>query len=439
MVGGLLRLERALKTYLGGGDMDFGILLLSTLLVTLMALISYRIVLWYNQRRKFHRERDPSRVELQTKARWRLGGGLITVVGLLTMFIEVLVSGVDVVSPLFGSIEVGMIWAILGIGLTLTYAVVKIPNFAHGDIATIGAYTMALTATIWRYPLPLAFLAAAATGALMGLTQHMLVFRPLINRGARLVQIMIASFALSLTLRAIYFIPAAYYNIINYSPVSSYPLTKIDIPFTQITIYDCNGFCRIGDAAITDLFVWLVATIIPLVVLLHLLLTRTLIGKSMRAVADNVELAQITGINVELIRRMTWLLTGALTGIGGAFLALELPPVNPELGWNSLLRVFAAITLGGLTSFYGTIAGGLIVGFGEKWVPIVGANFGLAGPYGTFMVFLIIVVVLLVRPTGLTGLSLPSFLVKGIHRVSSLLRIRSSSKTEEPSSELGRS
>lgn len=355
---------------------------------------------------------DVGLVEAHVRNWWRLGGGLITILGLAAMFAYIILSGVDLISPINSSIELGLIYAILGIGLTLTYAVVKIPNFAHGEMATLGAYTMAYSHTVWNFPLPLAFAAAGGAGAGLGLLQHLFVYRPLISRGAKIVQIMIGSFALSLILRAVFWIFAALGGIGNYHPVSTIVLTDIEIDIFgafQITLYDCKGlpggFCRLGSSAVTNLFFWVVLLTIPLVLFMHLLLTRTLIGKSMRALADNIELAQITGINVEFIREITWLLVGALTGLGGAFLGIE-SQIGPELGWTNLLKVFAAVTLGGLVSFYGTIAGGLIVGFGELWVTIVGGNFGLSPTWQSFTVFLIIVLVLLIRPAGLSGLNL---------------------------------
>lgn len=389
----------------------------------LVSIIVYRLLLLsFRTRRLRLGIQDVGGTEAQVRRWWRFGGGLITLTGLAAMFGYVILSGADLLSPINESIELGLIYAMLGVGLTLTYAVVKVPNFAHGEMATIGAYTMAYSHTVWHFPLPVAFAAAAGAGAILGLLQHLLVYRPLIRRGAKIVQIMIGSFALSLMLRAIFWIFAVLGNIAQYSPVSANPLTRyvipfiqlnLKIPFTQIAINtpgqillaDCAGFCRLGTSAVTDLFVWLVMVSVPLVLLMHLLLTRTLIGKSMRAIADNIELSQVTGINVEFIREITWLLVGAITGLGGAFLGIEFP-IWPELGWTYLLRVFAAVTVGGLVSFYGTIAGGLIVGFGELWVTIVGTNFGLSTTWQPFTVFLIIVLVLLIRPAGLSGLNI---------------------------------
>lgn len=383
----------------------------------LVALSMYRVLLIIYRRRRIEVE-DVGRVEERVRAWWLwgprplrpLGAVSILIIGLLAMLTYVLLSGADVISPIGESIEVGMIYAILGIGLTLTNSVVKIPNFAHGEMATVGAYVMGYSVVFWKFPLPLAFVAAAAAGAGLGILQHLLVFRPLISRGAKVVQIMIASFALSILLRAIIWGWAAPNSLFAFDAVSRNPLTRIILPFTQITLYDCGvDYCKFGNLALTDTFFQLLYVTVPLVILLHLLLTRTLVGKSMRAVADNIELAQVTGINVENVRRITWLLTGALAGLGGAFLGIEFAPIWPELGWTYLLRIFAAVTLGGMVSFYGTIAGGLIVGLGEQWVTTVGGNFGLNSSWQPFVVFLLIVIVLLVRPLGLSGLKLPNF------------------------------
>lgn len=191
---------------------------------------------------------------------------------------------------------------------------------------------------------------------------------------------------------------AAWYNIISFHPISYSPLIN---PFTRTTL-------AIGTAPITDLWVATVTLTAVVSIFLFLLLRRTLIGKSMRAVADNVELAEVTGINVEWVRIFSWLISGALAGLAGALYGIQFAAA-PELGWNALLKVFAAVTLGGLVSVPGTIVGGLIVGFAEQWVTTVSSSstLALSGSWQSFYVFLIIVIVLLVRPAGLSGLKLP--------------------------------
>lgn len=375
--------------------MASGFLPLFTVLTFLLSVVVYRVLVVYYVPRRL-RDQDAGIVEKETKTWWRIGAGLIFIISISALFIQLVLIHADLLSPIVDSIELGVIYAIMGIGLTLTYAVVKIPNFAYGEIVTLGAYVMALSNAMLRYPLPLAFVLAAASGAGLALLQHLLIYRPLIARGAKIVQLMIASFALSLMLRSVFWIISAVGNVSFYHPI---------VPnILRMTI--CGGDCRIGTAAITDLFVWVVPVTMVLIFVMHLLLTRTLVGKSMRAVADNIELSQVTGINVEYIRRITWLLTGALAGIGGGFLGIEYP-ITPELGWTSLLRVFAAVTIGGLVSFYGTVVGGIVVGFGENWVTIIGAtNYGLSTSWQPFTAFIIIVIVLLIRPAGLSGITL---------------------------------
>ncbi len=396
---------------------------LLTLVSIPLLLVVYRLWVIHYGRRRLSGE-EAGYVDQKTRSWWRLGAASILILALIAMFLQLLFVKADLVSPVVDSVELGVIYTILGIGLTLTFAVVKLPNFAYGEIVTTGAYVMAITNAAWQYPLPISFAAAAGAGAGVGLLQHLLVYRPLLTRGAKIVQIMIASFALSLMLRSLLWILAAIGNLAFYHPITR----------NVVSLSICGGQCRLGTAAITDLLLWLLPTTTVLIILMHLLLTRTLIGKSMRAIADNVELSQVTGINVEYVRQITWLLTGALAGLGGAFLGIAFP-ITPELGWTSLLRVFAAVTLGGLVSFYGTIAGGIIVGFAENWVTIIGAtNYGLSTSWQPFTAFLIIVIVLLVRPAGFSGLTLgnPLASLRNLTREYPMLRVLRRKQTNTP-------
>ncbi len=404
--------------------MASGLDVLSTLGFVFLALAVYRLlVLRFIPKRSYRI--GGSNVTVSQHGLMSLGSLIILITGLSLLFAQIVSSGADIRSPIVPSIQVGVLYGVMGIGLTLTYSVVKLPNFAHGEMVTIGAYTMAVTSTVLRFPLPLAFGAAAVTGAGLGAAQHLLVYRPLINRGAKLVQIMIASFALSLVIRSIYWIFAAEFNVVQYHPVSENLLPCS--PTYNYLFFRCGeGILKYGQTAVTDLFFWSILTTAVLAVLLYLLLTRTMMGKSMRAVADNVELSQVTGINVGKIRLISWLITGALTGVGGAFFGIKFA-ITPELGWTSLLRVFAAVTLGGLVSFSGTLIGGLVVGFGEQWVIIVAAsNYHLSVTWQAFVAFLIIVVVLLVRPEGLTKLNIRNPLAILYARVKSV-RLRPNS------------
>ena len=134
-----------------------------------------------------------------------------------------------------------------------------------------------------------------------------------------------------------------------------------------------------------------------LVVALHLFLTRTTLGRAMRAVSLNPQLARIAGIDVERVVRATWIVGAVLAAVAGVFSGLTVQ-LRPQLGFDLLLPLFSAAILGGIGSVYGAVAGGHIVGLAESLsVPLVGAEYRAA------TAFVVLIAILLVRPTGLFG------------------------------------
>jgi neutral amino acid transport system permease protein len=135
---------------------------------------------------------------------------------------------------------------------------------------------------------------------------------------------------------------------------------------------------------------------ITMVVLLHLMLQKTKVGKAMRAVADNIDLAKVSGINVEIVVLWTWLCTGLLTAYSGSLYALIVGGLRPNMGWFLLMPIFAAVILGGIGNPYGAIAGGLIIGVAQE-VSII----WLGTDYKIAVALVIMVLLLLFRPQGL--------------------------------------
>ncbi|MEM2883796.1 MAG: branched-chain amino acid ABC transporter permease [Nitrososphaerales archaeon] len=284
------------------------------------------------------------------------------------------------------SILIGSLYTLMALGLTLTLSVVRLPNFAHAELITIGAYVAVLSSLI-SGDISLALILAFIITSLVAFSCHRVVYRPLSNRGATMYTLVLASFALGLVLR---------YIILLWASPTGYLQVRPLIPQQVVGL--------IGTTVILNVFLWSLPTAFILVLLLHLLLSRTKIGKMMRSVANNITLAQITGINVGKIQDISWLLAGGLAGVAGALWAI-LYYASPYVGWFALLSVFAAVVLGGLTSFSGTIAGGFIVGLSENLVmDVLNRSFGVEFTYKPVIPFAIIILVLLVRPKGLVGL-----------------------------------
>ncbi|HMN27996.1 MAG TPA: branched-chain amino acid ABC transporter permease [Caldilineaceae bacterium] len=288
------------------------------------------------------------------------------------------------IDSLVRSIQVGSLYALMAVGLTLTLAVIKLPNFAHAELITVGAYT-ALVVSLYVAGNPLlvmvsAFLAAASTAWLA----HRIVYRPLARRRSSTYTLILASFATGLIVRYLLFLLADHYNLFDKRIAVA---QTIWVQTTWLTL--------------TNIFFWVVPTSIALVLALSLLLRFTPLGRQMRALADNFTLAKVIGIPVDRVHDLTWLLAGGLAGVAGALWGIQ-TFVDPLVGWLAILSVFAAVVLGGMTSFIGTILGAFVVGFAENTLmQLLNAWVGLDFSFKPIIPFVIIIIVLLIRPEGL--------------------------------------
>jgi branched-chain amino acid transport system permease protein len=283
--------------------------------------------------------------------------------------------------------------ALGAIGLTLVYAILRFANFTHGELMTWGAY-LALTALAFaaatglpsdhRFPglsFGWPFLAALAVGAagagLIGLALDWALFARLRRHGTAIVMV-IASFGAALALR----------HLITffYGPSPDYFSRDI-----QIALPVLPGVRMTADQMVVAALAAL------LVALLHLFLSRTTLGRAMRATAENPALARVIGIDVARVVAATWLIGGALAAVAGVFVGLTVQ-LRPQMGFDMLLPLFAAAILGGIGSVRGAVAGGLIVGLAQSLaVPLIGAEYRQA------VAFLVLLAVLLARPEGLFG------------------------------------
>jgi len=288
------------------------------------------------------------------------------------------------IDSLVRTIQVGSLYALMAVGLTLTLAVIRLPNFAHAEFITVGAYT-ALIVSTWLSPNPLIVIAAAlVVGSIVALLAHRLVFRPLAARNLSSYAMILASFALGLILRYCLFLLADRYDLFD-KRIAVVQEIWLQTPWLTLT----------------NIFFWVVPTGIGFVLLLTLLLSYTQLGRDMRALADNLTLARIIGIPVDRVHDLTWLIVGGLAGVAGALWGIY-TFVDPLVGWLAILSVFAATVLGGMTSFPGAILGGYVVAFSENTImQLLNQSVGLDFSFKPAIPFVIIVIVLLARPQGL--------------------------------------
>jgi branched-subunit amino acid ABC-type transport system permease component len=301
----------------------------------------------------------------------------------------------EIIQSILTGILLGSLYSLLALGLTLTLVAVKIYNWAYAEFVTVGAYVVVLMTGFLHTDPFSAVLAAAAVSGLLAIAVDESVFKPLIRRGSRTIQLMVASIAAGLTVRYVLLILADYYGA-----------------FTAKATVLIEPIMTVGIIVINTLHVWVVPSALGLVVLLHLYLTRTRLGKQIRAMADNFDLARVTGISIYRVRRATWMIAGALSGIAGAFWSMY-SFIEPESGWILLLTAFAATIVGGLTSPYGSVAAAYLLGITESTgIFVLHKWFGVPVQYKSLLVFLVMVGVLLIRPQGLASIRPPRWISK---------------------------
>ncbi len=276
---------------------------------------------------------------------------------------------------LFNGLAIGSVIALAAVGLTLTYGILRLSNFAHGDFMTLGAY---LTWFINSQGLNLGISAIiGAMGTVLAmLVSEYLLWKPMRDRRATSTTLIIISIGLALFIRN---------GILMIWGANNQRFDVPIIPAQEI----------LGLRLATDR-IWTIALAVVVIVILHLVLQRTKIGKAMRAVADNIDLARVSGINVEQVVRWTWVITAILTTLGGVMFGLITTTVRPNMGWFLILPMFASVILGGIGNPYGAIAGGLVIGIVQELsVPWLGSNYKLG------VALLIMIVILLIRPQGI--------------------------------------
>ncbi len=281
----------------------------------------------------------------------------------------------------------GSIYVVASLGLTLTLSVIKLPNFAHAEFLTIGAYVGVVVSAI--YPNNFLIIGTAAFLSCAGLAVglHYVAFKPLMDRRVSIYILVLASFAVAQFIRYGVYLWASIAGVLNVTQ--------------QIKIYT---LANVFDTQLTNVYALAIVLAIVISALLEFFLKVTTMGKSMRAIASNFDLARVSGINVPRVINVMWVVAGGLGGLGGMVLGIY-TTVTPVLGFNTLLDIFAVVIIAGLTSFTGTIIGGYIVGFSQNTLmDFLHYYFNVSYGYQPLLPFALIIIILLVKPTGLAPL-----------------------------------
>ena len=289
----------------------------------------------------------------------------------------------------------GAIIATGAIGLTLIYGNLGFANIAHGDYMAMGAYVAFAIITgllplvgiegqgfgpfSFGYPLLIALPVAAAVVAIGAIVLDIGIYRRLRNRKVNAVVIAMTSLGLAIALRGLI-------QIIWTSEKHQFPREFRQVYHLPMDVRIPPDSMFIGGLAVV------------LVIGVYVLLTRTKIGKAMRATADNPDLARVSGIPTERVIWATWAIGGGLAAIAGVLLAVFQAQLLPSMGWEFLIPLFAAVILGGIGNPYGALVGALVIG-----VSMEVSTQWITPSYKHAVAFIIMIVLLLARPRGLLG------------------------------------
>jgi neutral amino acid transport system permease protein len=282
-------------------------------------------------------------------------------------------------ASVFGLVS-GTYLALGAVGLSLIYGVLRLINFAHGDMLTFGAYVALLFSATLGAPVALAIAVGAAATAALGLAFEVAVWRPLRKRRTGLLELLLMAIGAGFVLRStIQLVAGGEARSLGVDTTRSVSFLTVEIGRVQLVVVLCG---------------------LALLAAVAYLLTATTLGRHMRAVADNPALAEASGVDTARVTLWTWVVGGALAGTAGGFVAASTGALDPNLGVGLLLSLFAAVVLGGIGSAYGALAGGLVIGIGQEWSTIV-----VDARWKSTIGFAVLVATLLLRPQGLLGRS----------------------------------
>jgi branched-chain amino acid transport system permease protein len=274
-------------------------------------------------------------------------------------------------------LRMGLLIALASLGLSLIFGTTGLSNFAHGEMVSMGglmaAVFMGLTGNLW-----LAGLAAVAVMALFGRAQDKVLWKPLRKRRLSLMQLMIVSIGLSITMQYLFqfFFGSGIVRIDTRNPATA---TIFGITMTV------QSYVAMGVA-------------LTAIILVGLALMYTRFGRATRAISDNPALAKASGIDVDRVINIVWIVGGGLAGLAGVFLGLVFNGINWFTGGQLLLLFFAAVTLGGLGTAFGAFVGSMIIGMMVELT-----NIWLPGDLKFATALMLLILILLVRPQGIFG------------------------------------
>lgn len=289
-----------------------------------------------------------------------------------------------VVQQVIFGLTLGCLYGLLAIGYTMVYGVLRLINFAHGDLLMVSAYIAFFGIVMFHLPWPLAFALAVVLTGVLGVVIDRGAYKPL-RRSPR-ISALITAIGVSFLLENLGLV------IIGGRPKS----------FPMPALFD--GFLKGGGLHIPYLAFWILGTTAVLLIMVIFIVNRTKVGMAMRAISRDVETVRLMGVDADRVISFTFVLGSALAAAGGIMWCMRYPALEPFMGVFPGLKAFVAAVLGGIGNVGGAALGGMILGLAE--ILIVAAHPEWSG-YRDAVAFGILIVILLTRPTGIMGEELP--------------------------------
>lgn len=295
------------------------------------------------------------------------------------------------VQQVINGLTIGSIYALIALGYTMVYGILRLINFAHGDLYMVGAfagYFLALRLGITGPSLGglvVVLLGAMAVAAVAGMIIERFAYRP-VRRYSRMTTL-ITAIGVSLLIENLF---------VAHPGIGAAPRA-----FPQLLSE--HRYTLFGNAGVSQSQILIFVVSILLMLLLQWIVFRTKVGTAMRATSFNLASAKLMGINTDVIISFTFALGSALAAAGGVLTAQYNPQIDPLMGIITGLKAFVAAVLGGIGNIPGAVLGGLLIGMAEALVAGYGPEVGVPSSYRDAVAFAILILVLLFRPSGLLG------------------------------------
>ena len=280
------------------------------------------------------------------------------------------------IAQLINGLQTGSVYALVALGYSMVYGIIKLLNFAHGDIIMVGAYMVYYAIASFALPPVIAIIMAVAVSTLLGVTVEKVAYTPL--RSAPRLSLLITAIGVSFLLEN-----------------GAQLLFGADQKSMDPMI---NGSVSIGSINVSYAAIVTILVSVAIMIVLNIVVNKTKAGKAMRAVSEDMGAAQLMGISLNKTISMTFAIGSALAGVASVLYLCAYPQASPTMGSMLGIKAFVAAVLGGIGSIPGAMIGGFTIGILEALVAALGFSM-----WKDAAVFLVLIIVLLFKPTGFLG------------------------------------